>query len=62
MLAFFFSPLCSFHLGLFFASLGPKFNLSRDDCILLSEAQLALIIIISYNFGYILFLVFYFKH
>ena len=26
--------LSSFHLGLFFASLGPKFNLFRDDCIL----------------------------
>ena len=50
--------LFCFHLGLFFACLGPKFNLSRDDGIFLlnlschmapvcnfqSESQLALII------------------
>ena len=29
--------LFSFHLGLFFVCLGPKFNLSRDDCIFLSN-------------------------
>ena len=30
---FFFLRLFSFHLGLFFVCLGPKFNLFRDDCI-----------------------------